>query len=143
MIYLDASVVVAALANEPSSPSIRAWLDQQADGDICASGWTAVETASALSVKCRIGALSAQQLHQALRSLDVLLDMNWAIIGVAMDDFAEARFWTGQSQLGLRGGDALHLMIARRNDLILATLDKKLTQIAAQLSVPCAEVPVA
>jgi hypothetical protein len=100
-----------------------------------ASGWTAVDAASALSIKRRTGALHPSQHAQALAALDTLVNGGWMLVPIMLDDFAQARSWVGQAELGVRGGDALHLAIAHRLGFQLATLDKPMAAAAKRLGV--------
>ncbi len=136
MIYLDASVVVALLTGEPASPAIKAGLHPYSGMMLHASGWTAVEAASALSIKRRTGALQPAQHAQALAALDALFNGGWMLVPIVLDDFAQARTWVGQAALGVRGGDALHLAITHRLGFQLATLDKPMAAAAGRLGVP-------
>ena len=52
-------------------------------------------------------------------------------------DFLQARQWLQQSQdLPLRSGDALHLALAKRHKLTLASADRSLGQCAQALDLP-------
>ena len=137
MIYLDASVVVAALTNEPRSSVVRAWLAGKDDNGLAVSHWTRVEVASALSIKARRSELSAEQQRSAMDVLDVLANgvTNWMIAAPIVADFELAEQLSGQAKLNLRGGDALHLAIAHRHDWVLATLDKAMRNAAERAGI--------
>ena len=55
MLYLDTSLLVAALTNEQETERIQGWLGQRAEGDLAIHYWVATEFSSALSIKPRAG----------------------------------------------------------------------------------------
>jgi hypothetical protein len=137
LIYLDASVVVAALTSEPNSRDVRAWLDTQDNDGLAVSNWTRVEVASALSIKARRKELTPEQQQRALQVFDVLANgsINWVLVAPVAEDFEVAEQMAGQATLNLRGADALHIAIAYRHDWVLATLDKEIVAAAQRTGV--------
>jgi predicted nucleic acid-binding protein len=63
MLYLDASLLVAALINETETQRMQSWLGQQDAGELAISDWVATEFSSALSIKLRAGQIGTA--HQA------------------------------------------------------------------------------
>lgn len=141
MIYLDASVIVSALTREQQSVVIRAWLQDQSSSQLLLSSWTLLETASTISKKQRRGDLTTPQHQLALQLLDAVTNLNWSVLDTVPADFSVARTWVSEPTLALRGGDALHLAIARRRELAVATLDNGMIKVARQLGIPCAAMP--
>ena len=136
MIYLDASVLVSALTREPQSAAVRAGL--QSASQLQVSGWTELETASTISTKRRRGDLTVPQHQLALQLLEAATALNWTSINIVEGDYSAARNWVSDPALGLRGGDALHLAIAQRHGLAIATLDIGMAKAARHLAIPCA-----
>jgi hypothetical protein len=137
LIYLDASVVVAALTQEARSDEMVAWLEARDNRSLAVSHWTRVEVASALSVKARRKELSSDQHKQALDYLGHLADgiLNWRLVEPVQEDFWVAEHLAGQYPLNLRGSDALHIAIAYRHEWELATLDKDMRAAAERAGV--------
>jgi predicted nucleic acid-binding protein len=59
MVYLDTSVIVAALLNEAATSRIQDWLAAQEAGSTAISDWVVTEFSSALAVKLRTGQIEA------------------------------------------------------------------------------------
>lgn len=123
MLYLDTSVLVTALTNEPRSSAVYDWLGQL-DGQIAVSGWVLTEFASALSIKIRTKDLSPADGRATRAKYDALAERSFRNILVVADDFERASNFAGDYRLNLRGGDALHLAIVERHRATLCTLEK-------------------
>ena len=138
MIYLDTSVVVRVLAGEAQSLLHAAWLAEQGEGELWISQWTRTEAAGALAAKVRGGSLRRSRLPQALLDLGT---GPWLVLAIEPDDYDLAAEWAGQEPLLLRGGDALHLAIARRAGLQTATLDRGMASAGRLLGLAMADLP--
>lgn len=57
MLYLDTSLLVAALTREPRTAAIQKWLATQNPEQLAISDWTVTEFSAALSMKVRMRAL--------------------------------------------------------------------------------------
>ncbi|MGH6971179.1 MAG: type II toxin-antitoxin system VapC family toxin, partial [Caulobacteraceae bacterium] len=89
-VYLDASLVVAILANEPRSADARAWLDAQAVGELVISDWTITEVSSALALKLRVGRITEPDRAKALAAFHGLLDDSFTILPIGGPTFRAA-----------------------------------------------------
>jgi len=128
MLYLDTSLLVAAVANEPATERVQLWLSEQNPDDLAISDWVVTEFSSALSIKVRTGALTVQHRAAALTLFNRLVAESFQTLPVQGSHFRiAARFADDHSQ-GLRAGDALHLAIAGERGATLCTLDRRLAE---------------
>lgn len=59
-LYLDTSLVVAALTNETETRRMQAWLGEQEPSRLVISDWVITEFSAALSMKLRAGQFEAE-----------------------------------------------------------------------------------
>jgi predicted nucleic acid-binding protein len=135
MIYVDTSVVVAALVPEKSTKRVQKWLAEQDAGGLVVSGWVVTEMSSALAMKVRTRDLTLDQRAQVLTLWRRLLEDSFVIEPVSPTDFEVAAIFLDQSDLGLRAGDALHLAVASARGMTVATLDRLLAKAGPKLGV--------
>lgn len=133
MAYLDTSAVIAFLTPEPATAQVTDAINSAADHVL--SPWTATELASALGIKVRMGAFTAEQAATVLRAFRVDLRPTCRLAAVQSTDFTDAQGLLERFELGLRAGDALHLAIVRRLGEPLLTLDRRLATAASGLGV--------
>lgn len=138
MFYLDASVGVAAIIDEPHSERIWQWLRDNSGATICASNWVDTEVCSALSIKMRTGALDAPARADALDTWRTLNRNSLIMLPIADRHFRIASDIAMDHALGVRAGDALHLAIARDTGCTLVTLDRVMAEAAPLLGVQIA-----
>lgn len=127
-LYLDTSVLVAALTSESATDRVQTWLDRQTPGTLNISDWVLTEVASALSLKIRTGQISVEHRARALTQFTRLAVQSLFTLPVQSVHFHTAARFTDQATLGLRAADALHLAIAADHGLTLATLDQTLAR---------------
>ena len=122
MVYLDTSVLVALVANEPGAPSVKRWLAAADAAPLCSADWCVPEVASALSLKVRTGQLDEAQADVAWQAFGAACDGLLDLLPVQATDYATAAQMCRMPQAGLRAGDALHLAVALRSgcDALLA-----------------------
>ncbi|KPV39949.1 twitching motility protein PilT [Thiohalorhabdus denitrificans] len=133
MLYLDTSLLVAALTNEPRTAEMQEWLANQDPADMVISDWVVTEFSGALSLKVRNGALPPEHRAEALAMFNSLVEESFARLSVSPQEFHTAARFADQHATGLRSGDALHLAIAANHGAHLRTLDQGLAEAARAL----------
>jgi hypothetical protein len=130
MIYVDTSVLVAALTREAQTDRVQHWLAGQSAGALAISPWVVAEFSAALSIKLRTRALQADERASVLTAFRSLTSTAFVRLPIESADFEVAAALADHAGLGLRAGDALHLAILGRLDCTLATLDQTLANAA-------------
>jgi len=125
-LYLDTSLLVAALTREANTARTQACLGAQAPHSLAISEWVATEFSTALSIKLRTGQIEATHRADALAMFRRMTTEGFGIVPVSGLQFRTAARFADQSALGLRAGDALHLAICADHGATLCTLDRRL-----------------
>ncbi|SFU14532.1 type II toxin-antitoxin system VapC family toxin [Mesorhizobium sp. YR577] len=128
MLYIDTSVLVAALTKEARTDEIQSWLSQQDPNELAISDWVITEFSAALSIKLRTDQLSAEHRASALAAFVQLVSNSFNTLPISGAQFRAAARFADQYTLGLRAGNALHLAVAADNGATVVTLDKRLAE---------------
>jgi predicted nucleic acid-binding protein len=137
--YLDTSAIVPMLVPEAASARLDLWLRAHEASGLAISGWTETELSSALSLKVRTGALTAEQRAQAASEWRRWRG-SFMMLPVSDAAFEAAAVFAARPALAVRAGDALHLAIAAAAGCTLVTLDERMSKAAPDVGVPVAEV---
>ena len=138
-VYLDASVVIPKLVEEPDTAAVDAYLAGNPE-DRLVSDFAAAEVASVFSRLIRIGQLSVAEASAALADFEIWRATNSSPVEVHAGDVRLAYAHVRRFDLALRAPDALHLAIARRTGAKLVTFDRRLLRAASALGIT-AEMP--
>ena len=138
MLYLDTSLLIAALTNEAETLQMQRWLVEQDPDELVTSDWVATEFSAALSIKLRTGGIEAHHRAGALTMFTRLCNDNLTVLPVSRLQFQTAARFADQYALGLRAGDALHLAVCAERGATICTLDRRLGDAASALGVKAA-----
>lgn len=114
---------------------MQAWLDEQEADGLAISDWVTTEFSSALSIKLRTGRIEAVHRADSLAMFTRLTADSFTILPVSGLQFRTAARFANQYSLGLRAGDALHLVICADHGATLCTLDRRLSEAGPALGV--------
>ncbi len=131
-VYLDASVLVALLTNDPLTARADAFL-RAGPPVLVLSDFAAAEFASALARRVRSGEIAVEDARAAFATLDTWAARTTQRVETTAADVKAAEAALRRLDLTLRTPDALNIAIAQRVDAVLATFDGKMASSARTL----------
>jgi predicted nucleic acid-binding protein len=129
-LYLDASVMLPTLVDEPTSSVVLGFLAAATD-ELLVSDYAAAEVASGLSRLVRMGQLSADAGRNRLARFDSWRSADTYPVAFDNTDVQNAAVLVRRFELKLRTPDALHLAVSVRLGAALVTYDDALADAAA------------
>jgi len=133
--YLDASALVAIVANEPFSDLVSGRL-RKSDRLPLVTDFSHAEASAALSKLVRIQISTSDVVDALLWELDHWTSEFSEQSEISAADVAHAARHVRRHDLALRAPDAIHIAAAHRLGATLLTLDKGMAKAAAALGVP-------
>ena len=132
-LYLDTSVLVAALTNAARGDAVRAWMAAREGGGFSSSQWVRTDFSSALAMKLRGGFTTGGQRAAALSLFTQAYMGTFRALPITDSHYRAAAAYLDHWELGLRSGDALHLAIAAGHGETFCTLDRRMAEVGQQL----------
>jgi predicted nucleic acid-binding protein len=136
MFYLDTSLVVSLITNEPHSPDAYRWLSAHVSDELAISLWVTTEVSSALSMKLRTRQIDSTARSEAASAYAALVARSFRVLPVSATAFTVAGHYSDRHELALRGPDALHLAIAAEHGAEICTMDRALARAATAFGLP-------
>jgi uncharacterized protein len=135
MLYVDTSVWVTSIVEEPRSIDVRSWMEQADPGELAISDWVLAEFSSALSLKVRTKQLDLDQRAAALGAFSAVISASLNILSISGRHFRSAAQFADNHATGIRAGDALHLAVAADHGAAVCTLDFTLAAAGPMLGI--------
>jgi predicted nucleic acid-binding protein len=127
-VYLDTSVIIALIADEPASQSVRNWF-RNSTNRVILSDLARLEFSAFISRAVRTNRFDTDQAAAALGSFDELRRACDTLEHTPRD-FSRADELIREFSMKLAAADALHLASALAANVSLLTLDERLRQAA-------------
>lgn len=108
--YVDTSIIVAMLTNEPKTHDCINWFSNLKQTPV-SSDWLITEFNSAIAIKQRTSQLTAKDIKPILQQFEALLNGGIKLMPISRDAFSEAGKLIHKHP-NTRAGDALHLSVA-------------------------------
>lgn len=136
--YLDTSVLVPLLREEPFTPAVIEWLAAEPD-DLVVSVYANGEIASAFSRLVRARELPGELAVERLSFFEEWVSTGARAIDTEARDIAEGGRIVRRFEFGLRLPDAIHIAAAMVRGMTLVTLDRPMARAARELGMQVVE----
>ena len=136
-IYLDSCVVLSLFLGDSGYGPAEQWLLAQANQPLLVSHWVLLEFSGVVALCLRRGDLTAQRSLAIHAEFECFRHERLGLLEPRGADYLQARQWLQEFKgPPLRSGDALHLAIAKRQNLTIASADRGLVKAAEALHLP-------
>jgi uncharacterized protein len=133
-VYFDASLIVPMFVEDALNERADAYIERFAPLPVI-SDFAMAEVASALNLRVRARLLDVSEAREALGELDIWRAQTVSTCQVDRADIATAEAFLRRLDLPLRAPDAIHIAVAQRLNLELATFDQRMADCASRLGV--------
>jgi predicted nucleic acid-binding protein len=135
--YVDSCVLLSLFLGDSGYTDSEQWLINQGDQTLWISHWVLLEVAGVIATCVRRGQLTAEQAQMIGSEFESFRQERLTLIEPRGTDFLQARQWLERClHLPLRSGDALHLALAKRQQLTVVSADRALARCAESLGLP-------
>lgn len=136
-VYLDTSLLVPLFAADALADRAEAWLESGPRG-LVVSDLAEAEFVAAIGAKARTRSLTEAEARTALDNFPEWVEMACRRVVLAPEDLRQATQWMRRFDLNLRTPDTMHLALAARLNLAIATFDQGMARAAQALGLPLA-----
>ena len=132
--YLDSCVVLSLFLGDSGYGAAEQWLLAQADQPLWVSHWVLLEFSGVVALCLRRGELTAERGLAINAEFECFRQERLSLLEPRGADYLQARQWLQElNGPSLRSGDALHLAMAKRQSLKIASADQGLIKAAEAL----------
>lgn len=136
-VYLDSCLVLSLFLGDSGYCAAEQWLLAQADQPLWVSHWVLLEFSSVVALCMRRGELTAERGLAIHAEFECFRQERLSLLEPRGADYLQARQWLQEfNGPSLRSGDALHLAMAKRQSLTIASADQGLVKAADALGLP-------
>lgn len=133
-VYLDSCVVLSLFLGDSGYGAAEQWLLAQADQPLWVSHWVLLEFSGVVALCLRRGELTAERGLAIHAEFECFRQERLSLLEPRGADYLQARQWLQElNGPSLRSGDALHLAMAKRQSLKIASADQGLIKAAEAL----------
>jgi uncharacterized protein len=133
-VYFDASALVPLFFDDEFSDRAKRLMAQQVDV-AHVSDWTIAESFSAIGRAVRMKLIGREDLDDLCSTLDTWVSSVAHRVAIEPSDIRQAESALRRFEFNLRTPDALHIVVASRLGLPLATFDRNMAETARGLGV--------
>ena len=136
-VYLDSCLVLSLFLGDSGYCVAEQWLLAQADQPLWVSHWVLLEFSGVVALCLHRGELTAERGLAIDAEFECFRQERLSLLEPRGADYLQARQWL-QEFYGpsLSSGDALHLAMAKRQSLTIASADQGLVKAAGALGLP-------